>query len=141
MPNSKGVIVEFMMYTEKNEHSASFGVGAPKSNGRYDYTCNTARLGVLYNALTGNQGYQAYDGKAWSRNNRNNVLPQGQWNKIRLEITSDKPYNFYINDKFMASLPIATVNDVLNTLHFSSGGTPSTGDAFYIDDIRYMVFD
>ena len=141
MPESEGVVVEFMLYTENSAHLPNFGVGHPNTNGGYDYTCNTVRVGLLYNALTGAQGFQAYDGAAWSVSNRANKIPHKQWNKIRLEVTTDKPCRMYVNDVFVAELPLAADNDTLNTLYFSSGGGSYTGDAFYIDNIRYMVFD
>lgn len=141
MPETKAAIVEMMLYVEKNDHSSSIGIGHPNASGATNYATNTAYIGILYNAQTGAQGYQAYDGKAWSRNNRNDVIPHQQWNKLRFEVTSDKEWRLYCNDIYLADLPVATVNEYLNNIYFSSGGAAYTGDQYYIDDIRYMVFD
>ena len=140
IPESKGVIVEFMLYVQSNNHSPSFGVGYPNAEGGYNYACNSAYVGLLYNPLTGAQGYQGYDGVAWSVNNRADIIPYRQWNKIRLEVTTDKPSRLYVNGSFVAEMPLAANNKLLNTIFFTSGGTNYTGDAFYVDDIRYMVF-
>lgn len=140
IPEAKGVIVEFMLYVESNTHAPCFGVGYPQTDGKYNYTCNSVYVGLLYNAFTGAQGYQGFDGVAWSVNNRTDKIPYRQWNKIRLEVTTDKPSRMYVNDSFVAELPVAADNELLSTICFCSGGTAYTGDAFYVDDIRYMVF-
>lgn len=136
---TKGVVVEFMIYPVKMEHTSTIGIGSGDQR-YYNNTCLFSFSCPDYE--TGVQPLLTNDGTASSFARRDGTnMDMNQWNKVRVEMTLDKPSRIYVDDQFISECPVAYPQDIINRICFSTGGLAPVDDYYYIDDLKIMTFE
>ena len=126
------------MNIERLEHLASIGIGSGKTN-----TNNESAWFAFAtpNMSGGPIRMHSYNGSNWINVSADVGAYMNEWFNVRIEATVDKPARLYVNDRLVCELFEVKDLSSIDRIRFTTGGTGTVDDWYYIDDLKVMTFN